>query len=106
MRKTDLIKELSNQSNLPQSETKLVIDTLELFLTRTLREQNDKIKLGIGYFYKTTNGQPKFSPSPKFTKQVKENQTDEGNSSKTTVQPSNSSTSKQTKGVRKNALRR
>ncbi|NBD16815.1 MAG: hypothetical protein GVY04_11960 [Cyanobacteria bacterium] len=71
MKKTDLIKELSNQSNLPQTETKLAIDTLESLLSERLQENDEKIKLGIGYFYKTASGQPRFSPSPKFTKQVK-----------------------------------
>jgi len=102
MKKTDLIKELSNQSNLPQTETKLAIDTLESLLSERLRENDDKIKLGIGYFYKTTSGQPRFSPSPKFTKQVKGSLPPSPNQS--SLQESNTTTA--TKGVRKNALRR
>jgi len=101
MKKTELITTIADRSSLAKSEVKLVLDTLETVLKETLsREGQPKVKLSIGHFTKAINGRPKFSPSPKFVREVMHPELIDQPTSK----KEETATPKE-KGIRKNALR-
>lgn len=86
MKKTELINEIYRKSNFPKNEVKLIIDNFETCLEDNLPNE-DKVKLSIGYFYKTASQHPRFSPSPKFTEKIRDSAQTSTAATETTPQP-------------------
>lgn len=119
MRKTELLAKIQEQTNLPKTEIKTTVEALETSIKDGLVQEYDqgKVKLSIGYFYLTANGQLRFSASTKVTREIKERlETGEPKQAQDSaptakVQPKTRTTEAQStnvktsKGIKKNALR-
>lgn len=105
MKKTELITTIADRSSLAKSEVKLVLENLETILKESLRSEGEpKVKLSIGHFTRSVNGRPKFSPSPKFIREVMHPELTEATEPISQSKQQQSVTPKK-KGIRKNALR-